>query len=180
MTIRPLQIPMWAAFLALVLAASSGVLAAGERVQAPRRPPEPFAVFVHASDPGDADLKEGLEKATEEIRGRVGRRRNWFRIVDTAEEAAITLRVINYRTSQMMLPKLERLVINGQVQLVERSEIIEFHYVDAVALGGGARENLTGLDERENGPSLRNAASHLAEELERFCKDNYAALTSPQ
>ena len=78
------------------------------------------------------------------------------------------------------MPKLERLIMNGRVELVERSEIVEFHYVDAVALVGDARGNLTGLDERENGPSLRNAASQLAEELERFCKENYAALTSPQ
>lgn len=162
--------------LVLLTGFAAAAIAAG--AQAPRRPPEPFSVFVHASEPEDADLKEGLEKAVEEVRDRVRGRRNWFRVVDDAEEAAVTLRVINYRTSQMMLPRLERLVINGQVQLVERSEIIEFHYVDAVALGGQARENLTGLDERESGPSLRNAASALAEELERFCKDNYSALTS--
>lgn len=180
MTIRRLQIPMWAAFLALVFAASAGVLAAGERAQAPRRPPEPFAVFVHASDPDDADLREGLEKATREVQDRVRGRRDWFRLAETAETADVTLRVINYRTAQTMMPKLERLIINGRVELVERSEIVEFHYVDAVALAGGARERITGLDERDTGPSLRNAASHLAEELERFCKENYGALTSSQ
>ncbi len=173
MTIHHIPRPRPAALVGLLLLAA---FAAAE--QAPRRPPEPFAVFVYASDPEDADLKEGLAKASEEIRDRVRGRRNWFRVVDSAEDAAITLRVINYRTSQMMLPKLERLFINGRVELVERSEIIEFHYVDAVALGGSARGNLTGLDERESGPSLRNAASHLAEQLEEFCKDNYAALTS--
>lgn len=176
MTIHRFQHPRPAAFAAVLLLTVFAASAAG--VQAPRRPPEPFRVFVHPSDPEDPDLREGLEKAAEEIRDRVRGRRNWLRVVDDAEEAAITLRVINYRTSQIMLPKLERLIINGQVQLVERSEIVEFHYVDAVALGGDARESLTGLDERESGPSLRNAASHLAEQLEEFCKDNYAALTS--
>ena len=168
------------ALAGLLLLTAFAAAAANATEQAPRRPPEPFTVFVHASDPEDADLKEGVERASREVRDRVRGRRDWFRVVDSAEGAALTLRVINYRTSQMMLPKLERLFINGQVQLVERSEIIEFHYVDAVALGGGARESLTGTDERESGPSLRNAASDLAGELERFCKDNYAALTNSQ
>ena len=51
--------------------------------------------------------------------------------------------------------------------------------MDAVALAGDLRAPLSGLDHRcvETGPSLRNAASHLAEELERFAKDNYGALS---
>ena len=175
MTTHRFRDPRPAAFAAVLLLIVFAASAAG--AQAPRRPPEPFPVFVHASEPGDAELKEGLEKAAEEVGDRVRGRRNWFRVVDSAEEAAITVRVINYRTSQMMLPKLERLIINGRVELVERSEIVEFHYVDAVALAGALRESLTGLDERETGPSLRNAASHLAEQLEEFCKENYAALT---
>ena len=179
MTIRHLQIPT-AALLALAVATSSGLLAAGERVQAPRRPPEPFAVFVHPSEPEDPRLWEGLEKATQEVRDRVRRRGDWFRLAEAAEDADVVLRIINYRTAETMMPKLDRLFINGRVELVERSEIVEFHYVDAVALAGDARESLTGLDERQNGPSLRNAASHLAAELERFCKENYGALTRPQ
>ena len=175
MTIHRFRHPRPAAFAAVLLLAVLAAAAAG--AQAPRRPPEPFTVFVHPSDPEDPDLRRGLENAAREVQDRVRSRRNWFRIVDSAEDAAITVRVINYRTSQTMLPKLERLFINGRVELVERSEIVEFHYVDAVALGGNVRESLTGFDERESGPSLRNAASHLAEELEEFCKDNYAALT---
>ena len=180
MTIHRFQHPRPAAPAGLLLLMAFAASAAGATEQAPRRPPEPFSVFVHASDPEDAELKEGLEKATGEVRDRVRGRRDWFRVAESADGADITLRIVNYRTSQVMMPKLERLIMNGRVELVERSEIVEFHYVDAVALVGDARGNLTGLDERENGPSLRNAASQLAEELERFCKENYAALTSPQ
>ena len=55
---------------------------------------------------------------------------------------------------------------------------MEFHSVDAVVLAGDLRAQLSGMDYRcgEAGPSLRNAASHLAEELERFGKENYGAL----
>lgn len=175
MTIHRFRHPRRVAFAAVLLLTVLAASTAGG--QAPRRPPEPFKVFVHPSDPEDPELRRGLETAAREVQDRVRGRRNWFRIVDSAEDAAITVRVINYRTSQMMLPKLERLFINGRVELVERSEIVEFHYVDAVALAGDARESLTGFDERESGPSLRNAASHLAERLEEFCKDNYAVLT---
>ena len=55
---------------------------------------------------------------------------------------------------------------------------VELVYVDAVAIAGTAREKLSGLDQRPAllRASLRNAASHLAEELERFAKDNYGAI----
>ena len=155
---------------------ATGTSSAGGQEKAPRHPPEPFRVFVDTSDPADAALKANLEEAMPMVRERVERRRKWFQLTGSAETADITLRVINYRTAQVMLPKLEGMIIKGQVSLAETSEIVEFHYVDAVALAGEARENLTGLDERDYGPSLRNAASHLAEELERFCKDNYGAL----
>jgi len=51
--------------------------------------------------------------------------------------------------------------------------------VDAVALAGDARAALSGLDHRcvEERPSLRSAAGHLAEELERFVKDNYGPVS---
>ena len=165
------------AALAVFVLAPGGLLAAGPSPQAPRRPPEPFAVFVYPSAPEDPSLREALQKATSEVRDRVRGRRSWFRLAESAESADISLRVFNYRTSQMMLPKLERLILDGQVLLVERSEVVEFHYVDAAARAGDAREDLTGLDERTTGASLRNAASHLAEELERFCKENYASLS---
>lgn len=178
MTIHRFRHPRPAAFAGFLLLAVFAASAVAAGAQAPRRPPEPFSVFVHPSDPDDPNLRRGLETAAREVQDRVRGRRNWFRIVQSAEDAAITVRVINYRTSQTMLPKLERLIINGRVELVERSEIVEFHYVDAVALASGLRQTLTGLDERETGPSLRNAASNLAEQLEEFCKDNYVALTS--
>ncbi len=159
-----------------------GVLAlaaAGWGEQAPRRPPQPFAVFIEASEPDDAELAARIQEAIPAVRERVQRRRNWFRLVESREAADLTLRVTNYRIAQTMRPKLETLYINGSPQLVERSEVIESHYVDAVAIAGEVLGLLTGLDERDRGARLRNAASHLAEELEALCKDKYAELTAP-
>ena len=55
-----------------------------------------------------------------------------------------------------------------------------YHFVDAVVWGGGVSVKLSGLDEGHwnGGSGLRNAAGQLAEELERFCKDNYGTLSS--
>ncbi len=159
-----------------VLAASAALASA----QAPRRPPEPFPVFVHATETDDAERAEAIAAALVEVREGVQRRRNWFRLTDDREEAALTLRVTSYRHTQQMRPKLDRQFINGQLQIIEGSEVIDVHYVDAVASAPGStvRGSLSGFDERERGSSLQNAARHLAELFEDFVKEHYQAVTS--
>ncbi len=171
--ISSLRLPVLAA---AVLAASAALASA----QAPRRPPEPFAVFVHATETDDAERAEAIAEALEEVRDGVQRRRNWFRLVENREEAALTLRVTSYRHTQQMRPKIDRQFINGQLQMVESSEVIDVHFVDAVAAAPGStvRGTLSGFDERERGSSLQNAARHLAELLEDFVKEHYQAVTS--
>lgn len=154
----------WALVLPLLLAPLASRPAIGQD-EAPRRPPEPFRVFVHTSDPADAALKERLEEAVPMVRERV-ERREWFQLAESAEEADVVLRLVNYHNS------------NAHKWGWFEGPTVELVYVDAVAVAGTAREKLSGLDQRPVllGASLRNAASHLAEELERFCKENYAAL----
>ena len=155
--------------------------AAASQDKAPRRPPEPFRVFVHASgfidtgDPADAALKARLEEALPMVRDRVERRRRWFQLAASPETADITLRITNYQQGH---PRdLEGR--GGRTEAMGDCYAMEFHYVDAVAIAGELRRPLSGLDHRcvDVGPSLRSAASHLAEELERFCKDNYSAVS---
>ena len=163
--------------LALFFAAS----AAGQEEKVPRRPPDPFRVFVHTGglihtgDPANATLRAQLEEAMRMVRKRVERRRDWFQLAESADTADISLRIISYRQGH---PRdLEGR--GGRTEAMGDCWAMEFNYVDAVALAGDRRARLSGLDYRcvETGPSLRNAASHLAEELERFAKDNYAALS---
>ncbi len=141
------------------------VTATGQN-EAPRRPPEPFRVFVQTSDPADAELKSRLEEAVPTVRERVERRK-WFQRAESAEEADVVLRIVNYHNS------------HAHKWGWYEGPTVELVYVDAVAIAGSVRERLSGLDQRPAllRASLRNAASHLAEELERFCKENYAALT---
>ena len=141
---------------------------------APRRPPKPFQVFVHASATADAALQATLDDALPIVRERVGRRNKWFQLVDSAETADITLRITHYRQAN-----LNGLVRGGQTESMYTCWATGYHYVDAVAGVGDERAALSGLDHRcvDEGPSLRNAAGHLAEELERFAKDNYGAVS---
>lgn len=162
---------------ACLVAGSAGAALAGE--QAPRRPPEPFPVFVHAIATEDAEHRARLREAVSEVSKRIGRRRHWLRPVDSRDDARVILQVTNYRTlSEMALKRAGTFVRSGMV-VSERPEIVELHYVDAVASAGELLRDLSGLDHRRVGTSLRNASDQLAEELERFCRDHYAALTAP-
>ena len=154
----------WALVLPLLLAPLGNQPASGQD-EAPRRPPEPFRVFVRTSDPADAQLKARLEEAVPMVRERV-QRRKWFQLAESAEEADVVLRIVNYHNS------------HAHKWGWYEGPTVELVYVDAVASAGTAREKLSGLDQRPAllRASLRNAASHLAEELERFARDNYGAL----
>ena len=163
----------WRLILAPVVLAALSAAATGQD-GAPRRPPEPFRVFVHATPTADAAVQATLDDALPMVRERVMRRRRWFRVVDSAETAEITLRITQHRQANLNL-----LVRGGQTESMYTCWTTGYHYVDAVALAGDARATLSGLDHRciDEGPSLRNAAGHLAEELERFAKDNYGPVS---
>ena len=155
----------------------AGAALAGE--PAPRRPPEPFPVFVHLLETDDPEHRARLREAVAEVSKRIERRGHWLRPVESREEARVILQVTNYRTvSEMALKRAGTFVRRGMV-VSERPEIVELHYVDAVASAGELRRALSGLDQRRVGTSLRNASDQLAAELERFCRDHYAALTAP-
>ena len=173
MTIRHRANSGWAPFLALVVLAAWSARSDAGQERAPRRPPEPFRVFAYFIETADTTLKANLEEALPMVRERVERRGKWFRLAESAETADITLRITNYRQGH---PRDHE--GRGRVEAMGDCWAMEFHYVDAVALAGDLRAPLSGLDHRcvETGPSLRNAASHLAEELERFAKDNYTTL----
>ncbi len=147
--------------------------------RAPRRPPEPFPVAVVEGSAADDAMAERLREAAEVVRDRVGDRDRWFRIVDATDDARIVLRLADYRVAETMTPKVQRQILDGAPILVEGSVVVETHSLNAVVVIRGEAAALVGLDERERGASLRNAASDLAEELEQYCKDNYQLLAEP-
>ena len=164
--------------LALLLPALGNLSATGQET-APRRPPEPFRVFVHASSPADAHLKAALAEALPMVRERVERRRHWFQLADSAETADLTLRLVNSRTGELGKGDRKTGDMFPGMGVAQPDDFRAYHFVDAVVAGGSVRADLSGLHvgpvKRES--SARAAADHLADELERFCKQNHAALT---
>ncbi len=158
----------------LVAACALPALAFGQR--APRRPPEPFPVAVVEGSAADEAMARRIGEAAAMARDRIGDRDRWFRIVDAADDARIVLRIVDYQVAETMTPKIQRQILDGTPIMTEGSVLVETHSLRAVVVIQGESDMLIGLDERERGASLRNAASDLAEELEQHCKDNYALL----
>lgn len=145
---------------------------------APKRPSEPFPVFVEAAETDDETLRERLEEAVGEVAKRVARRRRWFRIAESADAAALTLRLTDYRIGSGIAPRLSKQSLpRGSTIMMEGTEVVDFHDLHAVADLGGKPEILF-RERRKVSTSLRKAADDLAEELERFCRENYAALAA--
>lgn len=156
----------------VVLAALAGAQSA------PKRPPEPFPVFVEAAPTDDETLRERLDGAVVEVARRVARRRHWFRIAADAEAAALTLRLTDYRIGSAIVPRLEKQSLGrGSTTTMSGTEVVDLHYLYAVAAFGGKREILS-PEGRAAARSLREAGDDLAEELERFCRENYADLAA--
>ena len=178
-TIRHRAISTWAPFVALVVLATWGARSDAGQEEVPRRPPEPFLVFVHTSDPADAALKANLQEAMPMVRERMERRGDWFRSAGSANTAEITLRIVNYRTGELRdHPHRGTGGMMPGMLIAEPSDCQEYHFVDAVARGGGVSAKLSGLDAGTiGGGGLRRAAGQLAKELERFAKDNYGSLS---
>lgn len=163
----------WALAFPLLVAPLGNQPASGQD-EAPRRPPEPFRVFVHTSDPGDDTLRTALEEVLPMVRERVERRRHWFQLADSPEDADLTLRLVNYRTGPSTgFPNVAESP-PGTSGFLAR----EYHFLDAVVRSGESWGDLSGLTEGRvrRRPEVRKAADHLVRELERFCKENYAAL----
>jgi len=147
--------------------------------RAPRRPPEPLPVAVIEGAAADEEAAERIRMGAEAARDRVGARDRWFRIVDSAEEAAIVLRITDYRVAETMKPKVQRQILDGTPIMTEGSVVVETHTLNAVVVIAGEADALIGADERERGASLRNAASDLAAEPDQHATDTYALLATP-
>lgn len=151
---------------------------AARQNQTPRRPPEPFRVFIHASDPAEATLRAELKEVLPAVRERMQRRGSWFLLTDSVESADLILRVVNYRTGSLrgVSSRLPPFTTVGILRVGSGARDSDYHFIDAVVRSGEIRKEISGLHTGPGrGDVLRGAASHLAEELERFAKDNYGA-----
>ena len=168
----------WALVLPLLLAPLGNQRAVGQD-EAPRRPPEPFRVFVHASDPADAALQAKLKEALPTVRDQVRRRGSWFLLTDSAKTANLILRVVNCRTGPLrQVPRFKPYALDGILRVGPAGGDRDYYLVEAVVRSGEIRQQISGLHTGPgDGVALRGAAGHLAKEVERFARDNYGPVS---
>ena len=167
----------WALLLPLLLAPLGNQRAFGQD-EAPRRPPEPFRVFVHTSASAEAALRAKLNEALPTVRDQVRRRGSWFLLTDSAKTADLILRVVNCRTGPLRrVPRFKPYALDGILRVGPAGPDRGYYLVEAVVRSGEIRQQISGLHTGPgDGVALRGAAGHLAKEEERFAKDNYGAL----
>lgn len=168
----------WALVLPLLLAPLGNRSAAGQD-EAPRRPLEPFRVFVHISSPAEAALQAKLKEALPTVQEQVRRRGNWFLLTDSARTADLILHVVNYRTGPLRrVPRFKPYALDGILRVGPAGGDRDYYLVEAVVRSGEIRKQISGLHTGPGGGvALRGAAGHLAKEVERFARDNYGALS---
>jgi hypothetical protein len=158
-----------------VLVAASTAL---DERPAPDEPAERFTVLVFSEVRDDPDVKTKfpITKVTGEVRKRVKDRKKWFLVSDRREGAEILVEVMNHKVDERMRTRMEYRVDetgNGK-QLVDVTWTEEQHFLEVrVHLPGGNQTLIEGRDVRENGGSLKGAASDLASKLEALVKERY-------
>jgi hypothetical protein len=158
--------------LILVLTAT---VAAGTRAQEPpEKPDRPFTVLVRASESGEAEKDKDLVQASEELRKQIASRRRWFRTASESESAEIVVEVEEHRVREFLTFWASTETMSGETQGVNRSSISRNHFLRAKVTLFAQELSLTGIDKKRNG-SLKGAASALARELEKICRERYAS-----
>jgi len=144
----------------------------------PRKPPkkakEPFRIYVTASP---ETHEEQILEAKAELEKRLAKNKNWFRVVDSAEDAEIIVDLFGYwtRTERKymstwgVVPPTE----DGQPDKTQIFEIITYHSLRArVTTFSGMKAVTAERSKREKGRA-KDAVKNLAKQLEEMTKASY-------
>lgn len=166
-----------AAFCATALLAVSVI--AQEQKKPPKKPEQPFMVYVYTEGLTNEDVD--MPKVAKEVSNRVGKKKNWLKIVDDRESADIVVEVLTHIVHEQHRRELDmRVDLSGTGKnFYDNNWLTERHRIETtVTLPSGAQRSMTGADEREKGGSLKGAAGNFADQLETYCKENYWKLIS--
>lgn len=179
-------------FLTALLISSTGLAPQ----DAPKKLEDPFRVFVFAPEaPG---YEKQAERAVKTVADQVKKRKDWFRLVETREEAEILIEVYSQGIGQpgsqstISAPDTTTLTPSssgGQLGVRESAVGIEEmanlapqvqagHHFFETEVSFPAMDSkvvMIGTASPNRRPS--SAASDLAEKLEGFCKDRYPQLS---
>jgi hypothetical protein len=160
------------------------LLVAGSPQERPDEPKERLTVFVFTEQVDDETTPKGkfpIRRVTDEVRKRVRDRKKWFVTSERREGADVLVEVMRHTVEERMRTRMEYRVNesgNGK-QLVDVTWTEEQHFIEArVALAGGFQTLVEGRDVREQGGSLKGAASDLAVKLEELCRERQGLVNS--
>lgn len=146
---------------------------AQEQRKTPKKPEKPFTVFVFTEGLTNEDVD--MPKVTKEVANRVNKKK-WLDTTDDRDSADMVIEVLTHAVHEQHRTELDmRVNYRGTGKsYYDNTWLTERHRIEArVTLPTGAQRMITGADEREKGGSVKGAASHLANQLEDLCKENY-------
>ncbi|MFQ5792320.1 MAG: hypothetical protein ACE5JI_17770 [Acidobacteriota bacterium] len=145
----------------------------------PKKPNEAFTVFVYADPRGSEKIKKRIFNATEELKKRIRKKKDWFLLSGSKDKAEIVVEVLQHLISEQFVNKLDTRVSRGGVskEWVDVNYLSARHYVEARVTLLGHQMMLKGADERKRGGNMKRAVKDLAKQLEKYCKEHYWELT---
>jgi hypothetical protein len=143
----------------------------------PEKPEWPFTVFVRTSPAEDAAATEELLRGTEELRKAIGKKKDWFRLVDEPEGAELVVDVVEHRLREHLTFWASTGTIGGETQGVTNSTISRYHSLRARVTLLGAESELTGMNPKRAGDG-KGASAALLKELVRLCQERYERIES--
>lgn len=139
----------------------------------PKRADEPFRIFVEATARGEPSVVEEILEAREELEKRVRNNGNWFRSVDSREEAEIVIELQAYWVREERRTHDETYTSGTGRHTTQIDTIYEHHSLRAIATILGRPREMTGAQVKSGGGSAKGAVRDLGAQLERYCKENY-------
>lgn len=152
---------------------------AQEQRKPPKKPDQPFMVYVYTE--GLTNEEVDMPKVTKEVSKRVAKKKKWLKVVDDRASADVIIEVLTHEVHEQHRTELD-MRVNDQgtgKNYYDSNWVAERHRIETrVTLPSGAQKMFTGVDDRKRGGNMKRAASHLAEQLEDYCKEHYWDLVS--
>ena len=164
---RRLVLLVFIAFLALPVRADE------KKRKPPKRPDEPFVIFVDARPKGEAKAVEAIWEAREELEKKLRKKKKWFRIGESADSAELVVTLEAYWVREERRTHDQTHVAGGNTHTVQVDTLYEYHSLRSTVTILGAPHEMTGTQMKRGRGTPKGAASDLANRLERYCKENY-------
>ena len=152
---------------------------AEEQRKPPKKPDQPFLVFVYTEGLINEDVD--MPRVAEEVSQRIAKKKKWLKVVEGRGGADIVVEVLTHLVSEQHRTVLDMRVNDRGTgkHYYDKSFVTERHRIETrITLPNGTQKSFTGADERDRGGSVKGAASDLARQIEDHCKEHYWELVT--